>query len=448
MDLYLAGAESPAHLSMLRANDAPRVGVNITNLSRKVKGLEKWASEERLGGMDWVLYADSPTTPWEPVLAVLTSAEVQPSLIIGPSSWADETQLGENENYVPIWDGHDNRLLRDLLERYQGVFLPDSVVDNATACRTAVAAANSGMLVGAITGRTKGLDQFGLVVSSGWWAVQKHGETQVWDRGKLHRYNSNDKHAKRMAHQQAIEELGVDFDAVLTDDSVATTTLAIRSWLMFERALDQRLPASVRAEVDSPLLTDMPVQGSATVAIAKETAQGRHAVLPVVGLEHVQVTRKDLDGADVTDHSEVLAVNTKSLRKCDSCQFSIQCPSFQMGEDCAYHIPVIIRSKDQLQDVLRAMVEVQTQRVLMSRFGEEITGTSDPDVGREMDRLFNMVQKWKDIEDNRDTLEVSVKAKGDMGRLSRLFGAKVGSNARMLDIPVSSDQIIEEMSGA
>lgn len=169
-------------------------------------------------------------------------------------------------------------------------------------------------------------------------------------------------------------------------------------------------------------------------------------MLPVVGIEQIEVTRKEVDGTESTQVLESISVNTESLRSCDTCSFSLQCPSNEPGAKCAYHIPVVIRSKDQLQGVLRAIVEVQTQRVLFARFGEEITGMPDPDVGKEMDRLFNMVEKWKDIEDNRDTLEVSVKAKGQMGMLSRLFGSKVGANAMVLDTPVPSDAVIGKMT--
>jgi hypothetical protein len=95
------------------------------------------------------------------------------------------------------------------------------------------------------------------------------------------------------------------------------------------------------------------------------------------------------------------------------------------------------------------MVEVQTQRVLFSRFGEEITGAPDPDVGREMDRLFGMVEKWKEIEDNRDTLELNMKMKGggaNAGMLSRLFGSRVGENAMALDTPIPSEAVTGKMS--
>jgi hypothetical protein len=454
MLLYFAGAESPSHLNTLRSEGVLRVAVNVTALSRRVKDLSDWATEERLGGLDWVLYADSPETPWEDALLVLNSAMqngVPPEAVIGPAAWGSDTWLGDSDLFFsPTWDGVDNGALRECLERYNSVFLPDSVVENAQACRTAQAAVGNGQVLGALTGRSKGLENYTVVISPAWWAVQKHGETQVWDHGKFFRYNSKDKLAKRQQHRSAIESLGVDFDAVLADDAAALARLAIRSWVMLERETPARKAVPVapteEVEVGNPQFSKPLEDGSGVRRLDSDRISGRHAVLPVIGLELAQVESKDMDGTVSTTEVETLAVTQESLRRCDTCSFSLQCPSYEAGAKCAYHIPVIIRSKDQLQGVLRAMVEVQTQRVLMQRFGEEITGTPDPDVGREMDRLFNMVEKWKDIEDNRDTLEVSVKAKGQMGMLSRLFGSKVGSNAMVLDSPIPSDTVMGKMT--
>jgi hypothetical protein len=449
VQLYFAGAESPSHLKTLRDEGITRVAVNITALSRRTQNLEDWASQERLAGLEWILYADSPLTAWDSALTVLSGAmaeEVPPEAVVGPISWGENTWLGDSDIFfAPTWDGTDNAQLRHCVDTYGAVFLPDPVVENQNALRTAQAAVSGAQVIGALTGRSRGLEGFTVVISSAWWAVQKHGETQVWDQGKLHRYNSKDKLVKRQQHREGIAALGCDPEAVLADDPAACARLAIRSWQALEANAKRKIsvvPIAGRSEVANPDFTTNLSDGSTLRRVDSDRVEGRHATLPVIGLETLEMTSKDMDGDDRVSVVETLTVTTESLRRCDTCSYSLQCPSFQTGEKCAYNIPVVIRSKDQLQNVLRAVVEVQTQRLLMMRFGEEITGAPDPDVGKEMDRLFNMVEKWKDIEDNRDTLEVSVKAKGEMGMLSRLFGSKVGTNAMVLDTPVTSDSIM------
>ena len=88
-----------------------------------------------------------------------------------------------------------------------------------------------------------------------------------------------------------------------------------------------------------------------------------------------------------------------SVRQCSTCALGPACPSYQPGNSCAYNIPVVIRTKDQRQAVLRTLVEIQTQRILMGSFAEQVNGQPDAMVGKEMDRLFKMVESWKRIEE-------------------------------------------------
>jgi hypothetical protein len=170
-------------------------------------------------------------------------------------------------------------------------------------------------------------------------------------------------------------------------------------------------------------------------------------VLPIMGFDVTTTKETDDDGNEVETSTSTLTVPAEPVRKCDSCFIAGTCPGYVPGNSCAYSIPVEIRTKDQLQGVLRAMVEIQTQRVMLARFGEEVNGTPEPEVGKEIDRLFDMVKNWRDIEDNRDTFKVHVEAKAHAGVLSRLFGSNVGANARMLDIPVSSTDVMSEVAG-
>jgi hypothetical protein len=96
-------------------------------------------------------------------------------------------------------------------------------------------------------------------------------------------------------------------------------------------------------------------------------------------------------------------------------------------------LPVDIKTKDQLNAVLQAMIEMQTSRVLFARFAEELEGQGlDPALSSEMDRLFSLIDKFKNISDTRDLMRIEVEARGNAGVLSRLFGQKAGETARQL----------------
>lgn len=400
--------------------------------------------------MEWILYADSPLTPWFPALELLTDAEVQPEMLIGPASWWDETNIRNTDVwFVPTWDGADPKLLRSFSEAFEGLFLPDSVVDNNRAVSDAQAALRQPPMgfLGAITGRSRGLNRFDGVISSAWWSAAKYGETQVWAANRMNRLSAEDKLSKRKKYQTAVEALGVDFDALLADDPIAVAQLAIRSWQKMEESISSRHPQS---EVDKRPETDSAKAVSSGVAVAKTTPTGRHGVLPTMGFEVTTTKRMEVgEGGverEVTESATTLAIPAETVRKCDSCYLASHCPSFQPGNPCAYSIPVTIRTKDQLHDVLRAVLEIQGQRVLLMRFAEEVRGEPEPDVGKEMDRLFALTHRLTEIEDTRDTFKMSVEAKAGAGTLSRLFGSKVGQNARRLDVPVSSTEVMQDVA--
>lgn len=448
MLLYLAGAETPSHHKLLREENVPRIALNLGTLCKRSTNLVEWAESGRLDDIDWLIYADNNFADWEPVSILLQAMQHNPpDAIVGPIAWVQQAPaLMDNDvAYLPIWDGQDHAHLRFLVENFGGIFIPDMVVGNEESLRTAIAATSAhNAFLGAITGRSKELGRFNAVISSAWWSVQKHGETQVWD-GRFHRYSATDKLRKRVQHKSAIEALGIDMESVLADDAETCARLAIRSWLKLEQGTSNVVP--LRAEETTQDVSDFENLGSPSVRIDITPRQGGHQPLPVVGMESINIVHTDMDGEETIKQTDVLSVNTNVLRRCNSCSLAIHCPSFQADSECSFHIPVTIRSKDQLQAVMRAMVEIQTQRILLGRFSEEITGAQDPEVGKEMDRLFRMVEKWKALEEERNSLDISIKATGEVqaqaGMLSRLFGSKVGSNAMALETPILSADIIE-----
>jgi hypothetical protein len=307
-----------------------------------------------------------------------------------------------------------------------------------------------GQLAG-LTGRSKGIERFDTLLSSAWWSVQKYGETQVWDSNRLTRLNAQDKRTKRERYIGAIEALGCDSALVIVDDPVESSRLAIKSWL----ALEDHLVRG-RAVKSNTLVTSPGGNGHQAVVVqspgqvANGGIQGRHVTLPVIGSASTEVKATDENGNEVIQQITTIQVTPESLRRCNTCVLAVSCPMHTPDAACSYAIPVMIQSKPQLVGVMRAVTEIQTQRVLMGRFSEEVNGQPDPEVGKEMDRLFGMIAKWRDIEDNRDTVKMTLEAKGHeaagMGVLSRLFGQRAGHNAVLLEEPIDSNSVIESMT--
>jgi hypothetical protein len=456
MQLFFAGAEVPAHLNLLKACGVQRVAVNVNNLARFTSSYDTWASRQRLDGLDWICYADTPLCPAEPVLALLQGSEVTVETVAGPATWAEDTWIGNSDlQFLPIWDGNDASILRGYIEDYEGVVLPSSVADNAVTVRTARAALPTMGTLAGLTGKSKGIERFDTLISSAWWAVQKHGETQVWVGNRLVRLNSDDKHLKRQRYTEAIEALGCDVGAVLADDPTESVRCAVLSWMALERqvAAHRAMPVVANSAHGGLPNNVTPLRGvaSAPVQTRHQSASGSAlSQLPVMGLETITNTSQDADGNDVLEQHDLIEVTAASARQCTTCQLSAACPAFSPGSACSYQIPVVIKTKDQRQAVMRALMEIQTQRILMGSFSEQVLGIPDVQVGKEIDRLMAVIEKAKAIEENTSRLRISVDAAGEssqaasLGVISRLFGETAGANARALEHPIMVDEMIED----
>ena len=429
--LYFAGAEVAAHRTLLSECNVERFGFNATNLHRLIKKPEQWSVDGHLPtGAEWVLYADQGTT-WPMVEPYLSQ---EPTMLIGPASWITK-DLGDVP-FAPFWHA-------GLEPGLDLVALLDDAVKAQSTLRQVLASHSQGTLVG-VTGASRGVERLDVVVSSAWLEVQRHGETQVWANNKLHRYPNTQKADARQRHHSDMERLGVDPEMVVADDRTESTKLAVYSWLGWEERNAKRgnlvpLPSNAASSRNRH-----PSGGAA--ALTNNTPVPRHdTVLPSMVLTPIVSRYKNADGHDVVEETQALATTVTSSRMCDTCYLARNCPAHNPGHSCAYAIPVEIRTKDQLQAAMRAMVEMQGQRVLFARFAEELDGQgADPAVSGELDRFFRLLKDMKDISDTRDVLKFQMEAHAGAGVLSRLFGEEVGQRARTVN-PMVADDVIDAL---
>lgn len=438
-NIYLAGAENPTHQSILASCGARKVSVNVSSLLRR--RTLNWELDLPYGDWEWVAYCDGPAS-LEDLQMVADLASKQPTWVIGPESWSEW-----GTNYLPLWNG-EGELPTGPASRDIGFVVTDRVFKDKSLNRRTMAARTAWNTLGAITGSTDiAIGKYDLIVSGAWWSVMKYGETQVWDGKKMHRYNADRKSEVRTRHSDHIAALGIDVDQVMLGNPDEVARLAVSSWQFYEDSLSgASVIAFPKSEVTIDEKNDIDFLGSDSKLVDTRPPEGRHrTALPVIGMSAITSTERLGDGTEVIEEQAIIRTVSESIRSCDNCFLATSgCPGFQPGASCAYSIPVEIRSKDQLQAVMQAMIELQTQRVLQARFAEEITGQElTTEVGRELDRLFTSVEKMRDIMDNRDTVKMTVEARGRAGVLSRLFGDRVGTNAKMLSHPIDSDDVID-----
>lgn len=429
--LWLAGAENPSHFNSFILNGVSQVALNVGSLVRNYSSAFKGFGKDAEDHFDWLAWSDSDSS-LDDLLDVINIMGFMPTYVVGPTEWSS------HERYLPVWTGSDQLRPTDV-----GVVITDGVFKDSNQFKQALSSRRRNSVLGVITGRPKDLDKFDLVISTSWYNVQSLGETHIWTGEELRRFPAPKKDECRTKYAAEIDALNIDVQAVADDDMDALINLSMRSWMALGEALER---PDLELVVDNVSDLHPVISGSGDVVPTTDEPKTRH-VIPTLKL-----ITEDVDEGQRTKLSSV----SESVRKCDNCFLAASCPQWNPGADCAYDIPVEIRTKDQMTAVMETMLEIQTQRVLMSRFAEEVQGQElDERTGQEIERLFNLLEKMRKVESPVDGFKMMIEGSGMMGAqaaqggvLSRLFGAEVGDNAKAINPPMPTDVVdAEEVDG-
>jgi hypothetical protein len=468
MRIVFSGAEKGSYRSVLLSNGVRRAALNLTQFSipkRKELNLAEMFPDVELSL--WTSENDEDVDRYDEFvrhnLDHLTT-------VIGMPGY-DGSWMGSK--YVPLWsDASDLERLAHLCSKTGGVAIPDKALTPKTLPRIRQLQQRWGTRLIGITSKPDLIEavEWDSVIVSSWTSVVRYGETQVWDGHGLRRYPAQQKESARRKHRADIVRLGCDIDSIADDDVSEVSKLAIRSWLEWEmstfgesqfRAYDQpvdddemELETSQSGDIVAtpPTMVGKRNSDISEFSIATAPPERRQvhekSLLPVMGVERIVPQgsfRAGNQGEQIEldlDETPVVRYQSSGLRQCDSCYLAPRCPAFKPHAECAYELPIELRTKDQLNALLTAMLEMQASRVMFARFAEELEGQGmDPALSSEMDRLFNLVDKFKNISDTRDLVRFEMEARSGAGVLSRLFGASVGEHARAVSAPLDARQI-------
>lgn len=465
MKIALSGGEKGTFRNILIANKAPRIALNLTQYNvPKTKVVDL---RELLGGAEVYVYTSDGDEDTEKFDLFIREHADEITTVIGRPDYNGDW-LGDK--YVPLWnDDKDTERLAHLCQKYGRVAISDRAITAKTLPRIKQLQQRWSVEYIGLTSKVDTIEavDWSSVIVASWTSVVRYGETQVWDGYGLRRYPSQKKESSRKKHRSDIVRLGIDYEAIQSDDVSECAKLAVVSWLEWEKH-SQRIGAyhpSTDSDEDEfegaetgGIATITPINHSGlfpvsdTPAIAIEPTQTRHEseqlLLPVIGVGR-EVSKTSSVGEDGEETLEIegVEVNTityaqSGVRNCDSCYLASRCPAFKEHSECAYKIPVEIRTKEQLRATLTAILEMQTSRVLFAKFAEELEGQGmDPALSAEMDRLFKLVKEFKDIEDTRDTFRFEVEARSGAGVLSRIFGSKAAEQTKQLSEPIEPEDV-------
>jgi hypothetical protein len=297
------------------------------------------------------------------------------------------------------------------------------------------------------------------VASTSWISPQRYGDTIVWTGKELKRYPKKYKASARKQHRTLFKNMGLDAEAIANDDPTEVLRLSIKSWQKFEEYVNKHhgKPGVVtplfsnadhpEVETEEEVVDTHPETVDQTVPTTpsptKDVVKRREpvSVLPVMGLGKA-------DEED-EDSPPVINIRSESARVCNSCFLAEKCPMYEPDSNCAYNIPVTIRTREQRKALHEGLIEMQTQRVLFMRFAEEMEGGyADPNLTKEMNLLNKMLTEFAELE--REGFSISINARGgspdaaQSGMFSRLFGKEAGQKVQEIEGPaVLADDIIE-----
>lgn len=454
MQIFFGGAEKGSYRNMLVSAGVQRYGINLTHFPiPKRKELDL---PTLFKGGDLLLYTSENDEDLDKYDSFIRDHIEHLTFVIGRPDY-DGAWMGEK--YVPVWnDEGDLERLAWLCQKYGRAAISDKAVNPKNAQRINALAQRWGAKLIGLTSKPDLIEriQWDTVVVGSWTSALRYGETQVWDGHGLRRYPAQQKESSRRRHRADIIRLNIDFDAVMDDDVDAVGLLAIRSWQQWEthtfggydlmndddETEFQDAEEGQKVDIHPPAVTPTSAVSkgaSLTIGVPNKRHESERFLLPVMGVEQVTsmgTQTHDSQGETIEINPEtipVLRYNADPLRQCNSCYLSSRCPAFSEHSECAYKLPIEIRTKDQLQAALRALIEMQVGRVLFARFAEELEGQGlDPALSAEMDRVFNLVEKFSNISDTRDMVRLQVEARGNAGVLSRIFGQKAGEVSRQL----------------
>lgn len=277
---------------------------------------------------------------------------------------------------------------------------------------------------------------FSTASTLSWLSPMRRGETIIWDGSQLVRYPKRMKDQARIRYKHVVVNAGLDFDKFVGDDTLEATRVAVWSYQKLEEHMTKKKPdnSNLSDNSDDTLYTglmdltptasdnrDVEVRKKSGADVVQRDASEMQP-LPVFGYETKTIVDIE-NGHDVLKDVTVVNTRNASLRQCNTCFVAANCPAFKPDNTCAFNLPVEVKTKEQLKALLTAIIEMQGQRVAFMRFSEEMNGGyADPNLSQEIDRLYKLVNQVKEMETNKEFIQITAQRQSAGGVLSAIFG--------------------------
>lgn len=283
------------------------------------------------------------------------------------------------------------------------------------------------------------------VGSKSWLNTSSYGETFVWTGNGLSWYPSKMKDQARKRHRNLFQSNGFDVEKIENDDTTELLKLAIWSWSKFVEDLNRKKNSSDSAQIVTNPLSDPFGRNSEaddtsvdnptnvtpqTELMPREPKQRQTIPLPIIG-----VTTRAVGENGETEVIE-LVVRGESARECNTCFLSDKCPAYEPGSTCAFNVPVVVKTLEDVKQIQNSLIAIQTQRVMFMQYVEDKEGGYvDANLTKEIGVLSKLIKSKQDSEEKGFSITMTAKEKGEVGMFSRLFGSEAEERANTINAP-------------
>lgn len=481
-DLYLAGAEIPGWRKLLEAANSP-MAVSFKGIERRAAKTKPYLLSEKFEG-DYKLLLDSgahsfnsaKTPPDRDELLAyaqryeafveanvdrVTLVSEFDSVYLG-REWVEARRTAfydhlDPAKFLAVWhSAWGLETLRDDASRYEALGVTGTETTTGSNLQPLLhSIGRAGVHLHGIAITKPDLLRvlpFRSASSTSWLSPMQYGDTIVWDGNTLHRYPRDYKERARRQHKMLFERAGFDAAAIQRGDATEVARFTIWSWMQQAASLaGQRLPKPSTdpfTVTGSGEITDIPdgyadPEDAQTGELAPVTdlstrtnrppsrdvrladPREERVMLPVIGITTLTSTETDSNGVEIEHKRDLLKIEDHSGRACNNCYLADVCTQYRPDAECAYDIPIEAHTAEERAAIMQGIIKMQTQRVAFMKLAEDrMGGYADPNLSSEMDRLFKLIAISHEVEDDRDSFEMTIKSKGHMTTLNRIFGAE------------------------
>jgi hypothetical protein len=482
--LFFLGAEQPTNARLLGEAGASHIGLSYHSLLPRLPKKKAYTIRERMPvGTSVYLASGGHSFKGDDLESFTASYESfveanRADLHLVTDVDRDEvpeahraymhTVMGDR--FAPVWrESQGIRSLDAMAERYSTISVRADSVRNSPALSAKLRplSARYGVSWHLVDGaRMEDLmsGRFDSAATVAWLSPMKYGELIVWDGARLQRYPKRMRDTSLQRHKTAFSRAGFDADAILEGDHNELTRYTVWAFQQMESRVDRKKPPvnpfSLVQDPTEPRedeeISTTPLEHPPAVVDNSGLVVRNEPGLPTPRTEGLQVMpgfgfkskteiEIDADGHQIVIDRPIMEKGAVSLRACDSCHVQANCPAFKAGAECAYKLPIELKTKAQQSAAMMAILERQYERVAFMQMQEELNGGyADPNTSLEIDRLLKMQQTIKEILDERDYVRLQVEGKAQSGVLSALFGSRAKSLGD-LEQPMATEIIEHRM---